>query len=100
MQDTTYRSEAGMASRFDWLRAEVEAVLESQEKVREQADDALRLASARCDAGTGTQLDVLTAQTSLAEARTTQIEALHDFMLALARLQRAIGQDVPQPLAI
>jgi len=74
-------------------------VLESQKKVQEQAEEALRLAIARYDAGTGTQLDVLNAQTSLTEARTTQIQALHDYMVARARLQRAIGQDVPQPLA-
>lgn len=78
---------------------EAREVLESQKKVQEQAEEALRLAIARYDAGTGTQLDVLNAQTSLTEARTTQIQALHDYMVARARLQRAIGQDVPQPLA-
>ena len=78
---------------------EAREVLESQKKVQEQAEEALRLAIARYDAGTGTQLDVLNAQTSLTEARTTQIQALHDYMVARARLQHAIGQDVPQPLA-
>ena len=37
-------------------------------KVVEQADEALRLANARAEAGTGTQLDVLSAQTALTEA--------------------------------
>jgi len=78
---------------------EASEVLESQKKVQEKAEEALRLAIARYDAGTGTQLDVLNAQTSLTEARTTQIQALHDHMVARARLQRAIGQDVPRPLA-
>jgi outer membrane protein TolC len=57
------------------------------------------LASSRYDAGTGTQLDVLNAQTALTEARTTQIEALRDYLVARARLERAIGQDVPQKAA-
>src|SRR5207249_9030973 len=48
---------------------EAKEVLESQKKVVEQAEEALRLANARADAGTGTQLDVLSAQTALTEAR-------------------------------
>ena len=72
------------------------AVLESQSKVQEQAEEALRLSQSRYEAGTGTQLDVLTAQTALTQARTTQAQALHDFAVARARLEHAIGQDVPQ----
>jgi outer membrane protein TolC len=68
--------------------------LDSQEKVQEQADEALREARARSDAGTGTQLDVLDAETSLTQARTTQIQAQHDYVTARARLERAIGSDL------
>lgn len=71
---------------------EAKEVLESQQKVQEQADEALRLARARAEAGTGTQLDVLDAETSLTQARTTQVQALHDYDVARARLERAIGQ--------
>jgi TolC family type I secretion outer membrane protein len=78
---------------------EAREVLESQKKVQEEAEEALRLARARSDAGTGTQLDVLDAQTSLTEARTTQVQALHDYAVARAHLERAIGQDVIQPAA-
>jgi len=45
------------------------------------------------DAGTGTQLDVLAAETSLTEARTIKNVALRDYAVALARLERAIGLD-------
>jgi outer membrane protein len=69
-------------------------VLESQKKVQEQAEEALRLAEARMHAGTGTQLDVLNAQTSLTDARTTQVQALHDYSVARSRLQRSIGEDL------
>ena len=71
---------------------EAKEVLESQKKVQEQADEALRLATAREDAGTGTQLDTLNAQTALTQARTTQIQALHDYVVARARLERAMGR--------
>jgi outer membrane protein len=73
---------------------EAREILESQETVQEQAEEALRLAEARAGAGSGTQLDVLDAQTSLTQARTTQVQALHDYSVALARLQRAMGADM------
>jgi outer membrane protein TolC len=75
---------------------EAREVLESQLKVQEQADEALREARARADAGTATQLDVLDAETSLTQARTTQIQALHDYAAARARLERAIGGEMIQ----
>ena len=73
---------------------EAKEVLDSQAKVQEQADEALREAKARTDAGTGTQLDVLDAETSLTQARTTQIQALHDYTAARAKLERTIGADL------
>lgn len=75
---------------------EAKEVLDSQEKVQEEADEALREARARASAGTGTQLDVLDAETSLTQARTTQIQAQHDYVAARARLERAIGNDLTQ----
>ncbi len=74
---------------------EADEVLKSQEKVVEQGEEALRLANARAEAGTATQLDVLSAQTALTEARTTQIQALHDYAVARASLERAIGANSP-----
>ncbi len=66
-------------------------VLESQKKVQEQADEALRRAKSRADAGSGTQLDVLSAETELTQARSTQIQAQYDYAVAVAKLERAIG---------
>jgi len=75
---------------------EAREVLDSQKKVVEVAEEALRLARARSEAGTGTQLDVLSAQTALTDARTTQVQALHDYDAARARLQRAVGENMPE----
>ncbi len=94
--DTTRRIELEVRTAFSSL-IEAWEVLESQEKVQEQAKEALRLAQARADAGTGTQLDVLGAQTALTEARTTKILAQRDYAVARARLERAIGDFVPRP---
>lgn len=78
---------------------EAREVLESQKKVVEQATEALRLATARAEAGSGTQLDVLGAQTALTEARTTQNVASRDYLVALARLQRAAVVGIQQAQA-
>ncbi len=75
---------------------EARETLESQKKVQEEAEEALRLATARNGAGTGTQLDVLSAETSLTQARSTQIQALHDYDVARARLERAMGINIMQ----
>ena len=68
--------------------------LDSQLTVQEEAEEALREAKQRAEAGTGTQLDVLDAETSLTQARTTQIQALHDYATARARFERAVGSDL------
>jgi outer membrane protein TolC len=69
--------------------------LDSQATVQTEAEEALREARQRAEAGTGTQLDVLDAETSLTQARTTQIQAQHDYAAARARFNRAVGADLP-----
>lgn len=91
LEDAGRRIELEVRTRYSEF-VEARQVLESQKKVQEQAEEALRLANARAEAGTGTQLDVLNAQTSLTEARSTDAQALRDYDVALARLQRAIGE--------
>ncbi len=71
-------------------------VLESQKTVQAEAEESLREANARADAGTGTQLDVLDAENSLTQARSTQVQALHDYDAARARFERAIGKGIIQ----
>ena len=73
---------------------EAQEVLESQKTVQEEAEESLREANARADAGTGTQLDVLDAENSLTQARSTQVQALHDYDAARARFERAIGAEI------
>jgi outer membrane protein TolC len=93
IEDATRRIELEVRTAYSQF-VEAREVLNSQKKVLEQAEEALRLAHARADAGTGTQLDLLSAQTALTEARSTGIQALHDYSVARARLERAIGQEI------
>ena len=78
---------------------EAKELLDSQKTVQAEAEEALREAKARTEAGTGTQLDVLDAETSLTQARTTNVQALHDYSVARAKLERAIGGDMAQTAA-
>ncbi len=65
---------------------------EASARVVEQATEAVRLANARYNAGTGTQLDVLSAQVELTTARTNQLQAYYSYNVAVAELRKAMGQ--------
>ncbi len=73
---------------------QAQETLDSQSSVQAEAEEALREARERAEAGTGTQLDVLDAETALTQARTTQVQAMHDYSAARARFQRAIAADL------
>ena len=66
-------------------------LIQSQEKNVELADEALRLAKARLDAGAGVQLDVLNAQVQLLTAQSTRLQALFGYNSSLAEFDRATG---------
>src|SRR5437867_2708035 len=66
-------------------------LIKSQEKNVEQAEEALRLAKARLDAGAGVQLDVLNAQVQLLTAQSTRLQALVGYYSSLAEFDRATG---------
>lgn len=66
-------------------------LIQATEKSVEQADEAVRLAKARLDAGAGTQLDVLNAQTQLTTAQSTRLQALFGWIAALAEFNRVTG---------
>ncbi|NEQ30617.1 MAG: TolC family protein [Leptolyngbya sp. SIO4C5] len=56
----------------------------------EQAEEALELAQLRFNAGVGTQLDVLSAQSELTEARANLVTAVLGYNRALASIERAV----------
>ena len=66
-------------------------LIKSQEKNVEQAEEALRLAKARLDAGAGVQLDVLNAQVQLLTAQSTRLQALFGYNSSLAEFDRVTG---------
>ena len=66
-------------------------LIQATEKSVEQADEAVRLAKARLDAGAGTQLDVLNAQVQLTTAQSTRLQALSGYQQSLAEFDRVTG---------
>jgi outer membrane protein TolC len=57
----------------------------------QQAQEALRLARLRFQAGVGTQTDVLNQQTELTRAEVNRLNAVLDYNRALATLQRSVS---------
>ncbi len=70
---------------------EARELVESSRKVVEQASEVLTLAEDRYAVGSAIQLEVYEAELALTEARTNEVQALHDFNLALAAFERSTG---------
>ena len=92
--------EATLAVEVDVRRAysslqEAWELVQSTGKVVSQAEEALRLANVRYNAGTATQLDVLTSQVALTEARLNQLLSYYGYNVALATMRQAVGQADP-----
>jgi len=74
------------------------AVEETQERIQAaqalvaSAQENFRLAQGRFDAGVGTILELTDAQLALTQAQNTESQALADYRIALARLDRAVGR--------
>jgi outer membrane protein len=58
----------------------------------ESALENFRLAQGRFDAGVGTILELTDAQLALTQTQNAETQALADYRIALARLQRAVGR--------
>ncbi len=95
-------------TRLDDLAAEVRvqvraAYLETERAARsveagdagvELAGQALEIARSRYEAGLGTHLEFLDSQLALSTARLGRLQALHDHVAAVARLEYACGLDM------
>lgn len=79
-------------TRVAWYNVDVAArILEANRLVVDQAEEALRMARERYEAGVLTQTDVLQSQLGLTRARLQILQAEHDLHVAHARLLKAQG---------
>lgn len=103
-------AESNFASTRNDIRLQVEQAyfeleanrenIDTAELAVQQAEEAVELANLRFNAGVGTQLDVLTATSELADARGNLVTAILDYNRALAALERAVSNlDLPQPVS-
>lgn len=60
----------------------------------EKAQEDMMIAQEKYRAGVGTNLDVIDAQLALTQAQTNKIQALYDFNVSKAKLDKAIGKSV------
>jgi len=67
------------------------AIIDSQKDNVVEAKEALRIAIVSYNNGVGTNLDVLDAQTSLGQIEKTLSEAIYDYLMAEAFLDRTMG---------
>jgi outer membrane protein TolC len=65
----------------------------SQEKNVEQAQESVRIAELNYSEGLATTLDVSSAQVALTQAKTNYSQALYDYVIATAELEKAMGID-------
>ena len=65
--------------------------IQAAEKGLEQARESMRLAQVRYEGGVSTQVEVFDAQAALTLAETNYVNALYDYQVALAKLERAVG---------
>ncbi len=65
--------------------------IQASKKLVESADEALRLAVGRYNSGTGTALEETDAQVALSNARIAYIQALYNYSVSYAKLERAMG---------
>jgi outer membrane protein TolC len=70
--------------------------LEAQRETIAQAEEGMRIANLRYQSGVGTQLEVLSAQTALTDARTNFVQAIYNYRLAKSGLKKAAGFDFAQ----
>ncbi len=90
LADTTLNVDVQVRQAYSSL-TEAWELVQASAKTVEQAEEALRLAKVRYGAGTATQLDVLTSQVALTQARLNQLQAYYGYHVAVAGMREAMG---------
>lgn len=75
------------------LKQSAELVKATEQSVG-QAQEALRLASARLSAGAGTQLEVLNSRVEVTQSQSNRLQALYNYNTALAEFDRVTATEV------
>ena len=71
---------------------QAKALIAAQKETVAQAQESVRLANVRYENGMITSVELTDAQLALAQAEVNRLQSLHDYVVGLARLEKAIGQ--------
>jgi outer membrane protein len=93
IQDTQEQIRADVRQAANNMQSSTARYQNAQLQV-EQATDALTRAKARYRYDVGTNLDVLDAETSLAQARLARLQSIYNYTLGQYQLKRATGEQI------
>src|SRR3954466_14258834 len=93
LDDSNRQVELEVQQQDSNLRQSAELVKATEESVG-QAQEALRLASARLSAGAGTQLEVLNSRVEVTQSESNRIQALYNYNVALAEFDRVTATEI------
>jgi outer membrane protein len=85
----------GIRLEYDRAVRELEraqAQIAARQRTVSQAEEVYRLTALRFQQGLSIQLEVNDARFSLQQARANEVQAFHDYHVALARAERALGR--------
>ena len=72
---------------------QAKAIIDSSKDSIEEAKEALRISQVRFDYGEGTNLEILDSQVSLSQIEQNYSQAVYDYLMAGAYLDRTMGKD-------
>jgi outer membrane protein TolC len=93
LDDANRQVELEVQQQDSSLKQSAELVKATEQSVG-QAQEALRLASARLSAGAGTQLEVLDSRVQVTQASSNRFQALYNYNVALAEFDRVTATEV------
>ena len=74
---------------------EARTLIDVQRETVGQAQESVRIANLRYENGMITSVELTDAQLALSQAEVNRLQSLHDYVVGLARLEKAIGQKIP-----
>ena len=91
--DAGRQVELEVQQQYSNVKQSAELVKATAESVG-QAEEALRLASARLSAGAGTQLEVLDSRTQVTQAQSNRLQALYNYNASVSEFERVAALEV------
>ncbi len=79
---------------------QAESIINSQKDSIIEAQEALKIANVSYEYGVGTNLDVIDAEVSLSQVQTNLYQAIYDYLMAQAYLDRTMGKEYIKDLKL